>query len=36
MIDDLMKTKVKDALDEFCILYSPECEYRKKESVNKW
>ena len=33
-IDDLMDMKVRDLLDEFCILYSPECDYNY--GVGKW
>lgn len=34
MIDDLMEMKVKDVLDEFCILYSPECDYNY--GIGRW
>ena len=34
MIDDLMEMKVKDVLDEFCILYSPECGYNY--GIGRW
>lgn len=34
IIDDLMEMKVKDVLDEFCILYSPECDYNY--GIGRW
>ena len=27
LIDDLYEMKVKDLLEEFCLVYSPECDY---------
>lgn len=33
-IDDLMEMKVKDVLDEYCLLYSPECDYNY--GIGKW
>lgn len=33
-IDDLMEMKVKDVLDEYCILYSPECDYNY--GIGRW
>ena len=33
-IDDLMEMKVKDLLDEFCVLYSPECDYNY--GIGRW
>ena len=38
-IDDLMEMKVRDLLDEYCVVYSPECGYNygisRWEDVNK-
>lgn len=34
MIDDLMKMTVKQLLEEFCILYSPECDYNY--GIGRW
>lgn len=34
MIDDLMEMKVKDVLDEFCVSYSPECDYNY--GIGRW
>ena len=33
-IDDLMHMTVEDLLDEFCILYSPECDYNY--GIGRW
>ena len=33
-IDDLMEMKVRDLLDEYCLLYSPECDYHY--GIGKW
>lgn len=33
-IDDLMEMKIKDVLNEFCILYSPECDYNY--GIGRW
>jgi len=34
MIDDLMEMTVKDLLNEFCLVYSPECGYNY--GIAKW
>ena len=33
-VDDLMKMTVEDLLNEFCILYSPECDYNY--GIGRW
>ena len=33
-IDELMEMKVKDVLDEYCVVYSPECGYHY--GISRW